>query len=195
MPMIAECTGLWRRTLLIESDGSRDTGTSVVWLQGYSLFVDVRGPGEGFAGQLDQRLNVFEWNRLVDLQPAELPDAGRMSWDGDLLIEHGVHADYTEHWQREPGPAEPCWGALLSAPDDATGVLVRVGERFGWAFQRPGMAQVSVGEIAGTDWRITVSADADRVGALVRPELMAGQLRVDDDVAWEIKETEGSVTL
>lgn len=194
-PMIAECAGLWRRTLLIETDGSRDTGTSVVWLQGISLFVDVRGPGEGFAGQLDQRLDVFEWTRLVDLQPLGLPDAGRMCWEGDTLVEIGVHADYTEHWEREPGAAEPCWGLLVSAPDDAIGVLVRVGERFGWAYRHADAAVVSIGEIIGTDWRITVSVDASRVGTSLKPRVTAGQLRVDDDIAWQIKESEGSVTL
>ncbi len=61
-PMIADCTGLWRRTLLVEADGSRDTGTNVQWLQGISMFVDLRGPGgEGFAGLLSRRDDVFEW--------------------------------------------------------------------------------------------------------------------------------------
>jgi hypothetical protein len=27
--LMTECTGLWRRTLLIDSDGSQDTGTGV----------------------------------------------------------------------------------------------------------------------------------------------------------------------
>jgi hypothetical protein len=194
-PVIAECTGLWRRTLLIEADGSRDIGTNVRWLQGISIFVDVRGPGEGFAGQLDQRGDVFEWTRLVDLQPPGLPDAGRMSWAGDTLVEVGVHADYTEHWHREPGPTQPCWGLSLSAVDDSAGVLVRVGERFGWAWRRAGAGEISLGAVTGTDWRITDSADAHRVGAMLSPRLTAGQLRVDDDIAWEIKESEGSVTL
>lgn len=189
-PSIAECSGLWRRTLLIEADGTRDIGTNVIWLQGLSLFVDVRGPGEGFAGRLDQRLDVFEWNRMVDLKPPGLPDAGQMSWDGDTLVEVGVHADYTEHWKREPGTAEPCWGLLL-----ASAVLVRVGNRFGWAWRSGDTADVSIGEIDGTGWRITTSADATRVGAVLQPELAAGRLRVDDDIAWEIKESEGSVTL
>jgi hypothetical protein len=194
-PAIAQCAGLWRRTLLIEADGSRDSGTNVVWLQGLSLFVDVRGPGEGFAGQLDQRLDVFEWTRLVDLQPPGLPDAGRMSWAGDTLVEVGVHADYTEHWEREPGQVEPCWGLRVSGSDDAVGLLVRVGERFGWAYRRAGMADVALGEITGSSWRITVSADSSRVGTKVNPRLTSGQLRVDDDFAWEIKENEGSVTV
>jgi hypothetical protein len=189
-PTIAECSGLWRRTLLIEADGSRNTGTNVVWLQGLSLFVDVRGPDEGFAGRLDQRLDIFEWDRLVDLQPPGLPDAGRMSWDGDILVEVGVHADYTEHWERQPGAVEPCWGLLLSSA-----VLVRVGNRFGWAWRRADAAGVSIGEIGGTDWRITTSTDSTRVGAVLRPAVLSGQLHVDDDIAWEIKESEGSVTL
>ena len=194
-PAIAQCAGLWRRTLLVEADGSRDAGTNVVWLQGLSLFVDVRGAGEGFAGQLDQRLDVFEWTRLVDLQPPGLPYAGRMSWAGDTLVEVGVHADYTEHWEREPGPVEPCWGFVVSGPDDAAGVLVRVGERFGWAYRWGGAADVSLGVVSGSSWRITVSADSSRVGMVLAPRLTSGQLRVDDDIAWEIKESEGSVTL
>lgn len=193
-PLIAECTGLWRRTLLVEADGSRDTGTNVQWLQGISMFVDVRGPGEGFAGHLDQRLDVFEWTRLVDLQPPGPPDAGRMSWAGEVLVEVGVHADYSEHWERESGPTQPCWGLLL-ASDDATGVLVRVGERFGWAYRSAGAGEISLGVVDGTGWQITDSADARRVGAVVSPRLTSGQLRVDDDITWQIQESEGSVTL
>ncbi|GAA2785107.1 hypothetical protein K0O64_16340 [Mycolicibacterium pallens] len=189
-PVITDCAGLWRRTLLIDADGSRDTGTNVLWLQGLSLFVDVRGPGEGFAGRLGQHDDVFEWSRLVDLQPPGLPDAGRMSWAGDTLVEVGVHADYTEHWQREPGGAQPCWGLLASAAD-ATGVLVRVGDRFGWA--HPG--EISLGVVSETDWRITESSHSDRAGAVLRPRLTSGQLGVDDDIAWDINDSEGHVTL
>ncbi|MDT5014507.1 MAG: hypothetical protein QOD39_667, partial [Mycobacterium sp.] len=47
---MADCAGLWRRTLLIEADGSRDSGTGVLWLQGLTTYVDSRG----FAGRLDQ---------------------------------------------------------------------------------------------------------------------------------------------
>ncbi len=189
-PTISQCIGLWRRTLLIEADGGRDTGTSVLWLQGISLFVDVRGPGEGFAGRLGQRGDVFEWDRLVDLQPPALPDAGRMSWAGDTLVEIGVHADYTEHWRAEPGSADPCWGVVVSARG-AAGVLLRVGERFGWACPQ----EISLGMVSATDWRITQSSDSCRIGAVLHPRLDSGQLRVDDDIAWDIDETEGSVEL
>ncbi|WP_052960306.1 hypothetical protein [Mycobacterium sp. EPa45] len=189
-PVVADCTGLWRRTLLVEADGSRNTGTNVQWLQGISMFVDLRGPGEGFAGRLGQRDDIFEWTRLVDLQPPGLPDAGRMSWAGDTLVEVGVHADYTEHWQRESGATQPCWGALLSA-SDTTGVLVRVGDRFGWAHRH----EISLGVVSGTDWQITESSSSCRVATVLRPRLHSGQLGVDDDIAWDIDESEGNVTL
>lgn len=193
-PMIADCTGLWRRTLLVEADGSRDTGTNVQWLQGISMFVDLRGPGgEGFAGLLSRRDDVFEWARLVDLQPPGLPDAGgRMSWVGDTLVETGVHADYTEHWQRQAGPTQACWGGLVLSRPGTTGVLVRVGgKRFGWA----NLQEISLGSVSGTDWRIDESSDSHRVGTQLRLRIDTGQVRVDDDIDWDIKESEGSVTL
>jgi hypothetical protein len=193
--MVAECAGLWRRTLLVEADGSRDTGTNVQWLQGISTFVDVRGPGEGFAGLLDQRADVFEWHRLVDLQPPGPPDAGRMQWNGDILVEVGVHADYTEHWRREVGPTQPCWGLVLSAPGGASGILVCVGGRFGWAYRRPEATEVSLGVVDERSWRITDSACPERVGAVLHPRLAAGQLRVDDGIVWDVEDSEGSVTL
>ncbi len=59
--LMVECTGLWRRTLLVEADGSRDTGTEVHWLQGLTAYVDTRG----FAGRLDQHGDVFEWSRFI----------------------------------------------------------------------------------------------------------------------------------
>ena len=194
-PTIAECAGLWRRTLLIEADGSRDIGTNVVWLQGISTFVDVRGPGQGFAGRLDQRGDVFEWDRLVDLQPAGPPDAGRMRWDGDTLVEVGVHADYTEHWHREGGPVDPCWGLVLSAPGGGSAILVRVGGRFGWAYRQADAAAASLGAIDESGWRIIDSTDPDLVGSALHPRLALGQLHVDDDIAWDILDSEGSVTL
>ena len=54
--LMAECSGLWRRTLLIAADGSRDTGTEVAWLQGSTGYVDTRG----FAGRLSQRADAFD---------------------------------------------------------------------------------------------------------------------------------------
>jgi hypothetical protein len=101
---IADCAGLWRRTLLIDTDGSRDTNADVRWLQGITAFVDLRRPvprpdfsgaqsisdftglqrnwlstQDGFAGRLSQRGDVFEWSHFTRLQPPGAhPDAGRM---------------------------------------------------------------------------------------------------------------------
>jgi hypothetical protein len=89
--LMTECSGLWRRTLLIAADGSRDTGTEVAWLQGSTGYVDTRG----FAGRLSQHGDVFEWQRLIDIEPpGPFPDAGQMHWEEGTLIEVGVHENY-----------------------------------------------------------------------------------------------------
>jgi hypothetical protein len=121
--LMAECSGLWRRTLLINADGSRDTGTDVAWLQGITVYVDTRG----FAGRLGQRGDVFEWRRLIDVEPpGPFPDAGRMRWESGVLIEVGVHHDYVEHWVREDDHAAPSWALFLG-----NALLVRAGAHFG----------------------------------------------------------------
>lgn len=144
-PLINECTGLWRRTLLIDADGSRDTGGGVRWLQGITAYVDSRG----FAGPLHQRDDVFEWHRDVDLEPpGPFPDAGSMRWDGEVLVETGVHEAYVEHWVRDDGSAGACGAAFLRAPDGADGLLLRVGDQFGWA----GGGSVLIGPVDGPEW-------------------------------------------
>ena len=108
--LMTECSGLWRRTVLIDSDGSRDTSAGVAWLQGITAYVDTRG----FAGRLSQHGDVFEWQRLIDIEPpGPFPDAGRMRWEAGVLIEVGVHEDYVEHWVRQDGTAAPCWALFL----------------------------------------------------------------------------------
>jgi hypothetical protein len=143
--LIGECAGLWRRTLLINADGSRDTGGGVRWLQGATAYVDSRG----FAGRLHQRGDVFEWHRDVDLEPpGPFPDAGSMHWEGDVLVETGVHEDYVEHWVRDDGPAGASGAAFLRAPDGADGLLLRIGDLFGWA----GKGSVVIGAVGGPVW-------------------------------------------
>ncbi len=144
-PAIADCAGLWRRTLLIDADGSRDAGSGVLWLQGTTAYVDSRG----FAGPLHQSGGVFEWHRDVDLEPpGPFPDAGSMHWDGDVLVETGVHEDYVEHWVRDADSAGECGAVFLCAPDGADGLLLRVGEKFGWA----GAGAVVIGTVGGREW-------------------------------------------
>jgi hypothetical protein len=172
--LMTDCTGLWRRVLLVEADGTRDTGTDVVWLQGITAYVDSRG----FAGRLHQRGDIFEWARPIDTAPlSAFPDAGRMHWEAGTLVEVGVHADYTEHWVRDDGPATPCWAAILRfRQDDA--LLMRVGELFGWA-DRSG---VVLGEVGGPEW------------AALDPRLDGGEVEASG-VRWSVKECEGNVDL
>lgn len=167
-----DCAGLWRRTLLVEADGSRDTGTDVRWLQGITAYVDSRG----FAGVLGQRGNVFEWRRDIDLEPpGAFPDAGYVRWDGDMLVEEGVHAAYVEHWVRDDGPVEPCWAVALAAGSDRA-LLLRVGDRFGWA----GVDSVVVGAVGDDRWSaLEVRTSETHVHA--------------DGVRWDVQRTEGEV--
>lgn len=125
---LADCIGLWRRVLLVPAEGPPDRSTDVLWLQGPTGYVDTRG----FAGVLSVAGDVFHWRRDVDVEPADMPDAGRMRWDGDTLVETGVHERYTEHWVRERGTADPA-GALFLSDGTAAAVLVRVGDLVGWA--------------------------------------------------------------
>ena len=117
-PAIADCSGLWRRSLLIGADGTRDTGGDVRWLQGLTGYVDSRG----FAGRLEQQGDVFHWLRDVDLEPpGPFPDEGAMHWDGEVLVETGVHQVYAEHWVREDGPTTPVEPSSCGRPTAPTG--------------------------------------------------------------------------
>jgi hypothetical protein len=173
VPSLPHCSGLWRRTLLIGADGSRDTGTDVTWLQSISGYVDSRG----FAGTLHQRDDVFEWHRDVDLEPpGPFPDAGAMRWDGDVLIETGVHEHYVEHWVRDEGPRTPSGTVFLSAPDGGAGLLVRVGDLFGWA----GAGTVLIDAVGGPGWdALAIEVSGDHVQA--------------NGVRWNIVRSEGNV--
>lgn len=85
-PLLAECAGLWRRTLLIEADGTRDAEPGVLWLQSLTAYVDSRG----FAGTLHQEADVFEWHREFDVTtPGPHPDAGVMRWEGTFSSRPG----------------------------------------------------------------------------------------------------------
>jgi hypothetical protein len=171
----AECSGLWRRTLLIEADGTHVTGGDVCWLQGESAYVDSRG----FGGRLEQRGEVFEWHRMMDLEPpSSTPDVGAMHWDGDTLVETGVHADYVEHWARDDGSTSPRWAVMLRSADEGAALLLRVGAMFGWACA----TAVTLAAVGGDQWEA------------LAPGLSAGEVRVNG-VRWEVVQSEGDVEL
>ena len=168
--LMTECNGLWRRTLLIATDGSHDTGTGVAWLQGITAYVDTRG----FAGRLSQHGDVFEWQRQIDVEPpGHFPDAGRMRWEAGTLIEVGVHQDYVEHWVRQDGPATPCWALFLE-----NAILLRAGAQFGWADD----SGVVVDTIGGPKW------------TALDPRVNGDDL-VANGVRWSIEDSEGDVDL
>ena len=164
------CAGLWRRTLLIDSGGSRDTSTGVAWLQGITAYVDTRG----FAGRLSQHDDVFHWQRMIDVAPpGPFPDEGRMRWEESTLVEEGVHESYVEHWVRDDGPTSPSW-ALFTA--DA--ILLCTGGLFGWSDRRG----VTVGAIGDEGWRA------------LDPYLTDDEL-VANGVRRRIEDSEGDVNL
>jgi len=168
--LMADCSGLWRRTLLIDRDGARDTSVGVAWLQGITAYVDTRG----FAGRLSQHDDVFEWQRLIDIEPpGPFPDAGRMRWEKGILVEEGVHEPYVEHWVRHDGETAPNWAVFAT---DA--ILLCAGDTFGWA-DRHG---VVLGAVGDSQWNA------------MGPRISDGEL-VANGVRRHIEDSEGDVNL
>jgi hypothetical protein len=171
-PELFDCAGLWRRTLLVEPNGTRDASPGVTWLQSITGYVDSRG----FAGTLHRRGDVFEWHRDVDLEPpGPFPDAGSMRWEGRTLVETGVHESYVEHWVRDEQSTEP-YGALFLTASGEAGLLVRVGPQFGWA----GGGEVVIDEVGTSRWD---ALEIDVVGHRVQ----------SNGVRWFIERSEGNV--
>jgi len=169
--LASDCLGLWQRTLLIEADGSRDTKPGVTWLQGVTAYVDSRG----FAGRLDQNDNAFWWHRMVDLEPpGPHPDVGAMDWQDGVLVETGVYEDYVEHWVRDDGGATPCGALFMVAPNGSAGLLLRVGDRFGWA----GGDEVVIDLVDGPRWKAM--------------EFRGEHIR-RNGVSWTVEDSEGNV--
>jgi hypothetical protein len=178
---VAWLAGRWERTLLRSADGAVDTTSRVTWLQGLSLFVDLRrpleGPGTGFAGTLTQEGSVFTWSHEIELTPWGAPDAGTLEWRGGHLVERGVHDGYLEHWQpahpaevRDPAQglrtvAIPSWGLRLARPGRQRAILVRVGDDIGWA-QGPAAKVVSLARVTGPGTAvITQTSSTEHLGA------------------------------
>jgi hypothetical protein len=157
-PDIAALKGLWQRSLLRWPDGRRDTTTSVRWLQGPGLYIDLRQPlgrpdfasvrsladvgeaqiawmvrQEGFAGRLGFDGVYFEWGRDIDLQPKGVySDCGRLWYENDYVVEEGRDIPYIEHWHRQiEGDESLCAAMRLESADDGRiGFIARVGDMF-----------------------------------------------------------------
>ncbi len=217
MLRIDQLRGLWKRSLLARPGEPDDVTTRVDWLQGPSLFADLRASPdrpdfsnarrlrdldraqagwlatqEGFAGSFIAVGDAFEWRRVIDYQPPSgQADAGRLFMEGEILVETGRDAPYLEHWRRDPArPVSPCFALRLRAVEDGrAGFVLRVGADFMFARDRlrplapgPSLArriaeapdlqsaqdlvdcEISLGAIAGPDWRILRSSLPFREG-------------------------------
>ncbi|MDH6579907.1 hypothetical protein [Kitasatospora sp. MAP5-34] len=162
-PAMADLHGVRRRTFVREADGSTDRVTDATWVQGPSLFGDLRQPPgldelvgrtcpsdldrpqllalceqKAFAGGFEQDGEVFSWIRRIDLHPAgPLPDAGTLRWEDGVLVEEGLHEAYLEHWELvERSPDGPAAVLLDDPAEGCAGLLVRVGSWFAYARDR-----------------------------------------------------------
>ncbi|MGW0157688.1 allophanate hydrolase [Mycobacterium sp. NPDC003323] len=208
----------WRRTAIAVPGSPVDTDSDVEWLQAGELYVDVRTPAgmppihgtsldtltradlealctqQGFAGRLVAEDETWSWQRDIDLHPAEaLPDRGRLHMAGEVLVETGIGRDYHEDWRAQP-VGGPVVELRLHDPSGRDGMLLRVGNRFGYARGR-GVdldadslveavtaadlddaralldVEISLGVIDETGWRITRSTLPFRVGDDLAPDL------------------------
>lgn len=191
--------GYWRRLLISEPCAPVDTATHAAWLQGFDLYVDLRQPvgvasrvqasclaellpeearvlamQEGFAGTFLMEGDIAEWRRSIDFRPpGPQGDRGRLISEGDLLIEHGLEADYIEYWERPAAPTpQPCAGARLRSVGDGRAVyLVQWGRHFAYARDR------GVTLAAGADLeRLLANADGPAAQALIDCEISSGTI-------------------
>ena len=203
MLQTGEFRGLWTRSLLAWPDGERDVTTQVSWLQGPSLFADLRQPADlfatlspascrneltaqdcqalsrqqGFSGRFEARNGAYEWVRHIDIQPPRPQrDIGRLFWQDEMLVEEGVESEYTEHWLRDKNIVnDAAMGMWLRDPaSDVSCCVLRVGGWFAYARGR-------VGEITGDSLQILVDAAGSlrQMQALVDCEISFGQIMPD----------------
>ncbi len=156
MVEIKDTLGLWERSLIVWPDGRQDTTTFVAWLQGPSLFGDLRQPAnppsfdgvsclddlqfhhldwltrqEGFAGRFVRAGEAFEWRRMIDFQcPSDAADAGFLTFSDGVLVERGRDIPYIEHWHQTAPRVSPHFAARMQDQNGLEGFLVRIGDIF-----------------------------------------------------------------
>jgi hypothetical protein len=153
---IKDALGLWERSLIAWPDGRQDTTTFVAWLQGPSLFADLRQPPnppsfndvsclddlqphhlawlarqEGFAGRFVRAADAFEWRRMLDFQcPSDAADAGYLGFADGVLVERGRDVPYIEHWHQTAPRVPPHFAIRMQDRQGTEGFLVRIGDIF-----------------------------------------------------------------
>ena len=81
-----------------------------------------------------------QWHRYIDYQPfTGNRDIGSLQWEGELLIEWGVEANYREEWQRlDDGQSDftALTLAAVSSSQPWQGCLVTAGDYFIYVYNR-----------------------------------------------------------
>lgn len=152
-PVPAAYRGVWQRSLL-SAPGLYDTDSTVLWMQTSRWHADIRIPADrpdfrgvqsladcdesqlhwlatqqGFAGvtTVDRRTTETCWLRQIDFQPpSAVPDAGHARFESGMLVETGIHADYVEHWHRQPA-TDDGFSVFRRLDTDATTLLLTAG--------------------------------------------------------------------
>ncbi len=230
--------GVWRRSLLRAPGIADDTTTTVFWMQASRWHADIRIPAgrpdfsgvssldecndaqlawlatqQGFAGvtTVDTATYATQWLRQVDFQPpSPLPDAGHAKFERGMLVETGIHADYTEHWHREPD-TDAGFSVFHRLDDGVPALLLTAGIKImfvrarstafgveGWgsgdSLRRQLDVEISFGERNADGWKIQCSTLPWREGRRVRLaqlELDDGSVQLDIDgqpSRWEVLE-------
>ncbi len=201
---INDTLGLWERSLIAWPDGRSDTTTFVAWLQGPSLFADLRQPinppsfdgvscladleahhldwlaqQEGFAGRFMCAGDAFEWRRIIDFQcPSETADAGFLAFSDGVLVERGRDIPYIEHWHQTSPRILPHFAIRMQDENGFLGFLVRVGDIFMYARNRSVVLPT-----AGSLAKLIKGASPQEGRALVDCEISLGRVR---DGSWLI---------
>lgn len=129
----ARFLGAWERRELVLGGAPEAGAGRAIWIEAGVAFVDVRGPGTqasdtSFAGTTSWDAPRLTWMHEIDRVLSDQgADVGRVTFDGDDLIEEGDsiagwHIPYRERWSRLPGGIQPACAA--SGPG---GLAVRVG--------------------------------------------------------------------
>ena len=172
----ADIQGHWVRQW-IKAPGFEDHTTRVHWKQVGLNYADLRIPrarpdltgaaalsdlpaaalldlaqAEGFAGQVTLSGDHCTWHREINWHgPSEAQDVGAIRFDDDgQMIETGVHADYAELWQPNPGA-----GAFLRVDANqgyrtarnAIDILARLRDAGADACEQPGANLTAMAEI------------------------------------------------
>ncbi|MGD1868149.1 MAG: hypothetical protein ACFB0F_01230 [Neomegalonema sp.] len=156
-PRRDDLPGVWRRELIETPDGSRDESSLVLWVQGLSMYCDIRlpAPGSGavvdaFAGsiELSNEPGALRCHRRRELDWSTTPgpkDIGRLTCAGEgdarRMREDGVETDYYEIWRKDLAAEQGDSVARVSDEAGRIGYLARSGGLALWVRGRGGARQ------------------------------------------------------